>query len=89
MATEAGTVVGPELRDLMLTPHIPVVRDISMGYGVYVRPGSRFTHDGGDPGVEAVARRNTALGASVVALGNIEGSLDRLWEPMVEALEHP
>lgn len=88
VATEAGTVVGPQLRDLMLTPHIPVEEDISMGYGVYVRPGGRFTHDGGDPGVEAVARRNTALGASVVALGNIEGSLDRLWGPLIDALEN-
>lgn len=68
-----GTLVGPELRDLMLTPHADAGDGIAFGYGVFLYAGPRWGHGGGDPGVEVVAYRLPALDLNVVVLCNVEG----------------
>jgi CubicO group peptidase (beta-lactamase class C family) len=78
-AVEQGAVVGPELRDLMMTPHVPAGKGESMGYGLYLGQDGWFGHDGGDPGVEAMAQRLPQLDTTVVVLANVEGSLEVAW----------
>lgn len=75
----SGALVGPELRDLMLTPHVPAYDDVAMGHGVFVRPDGSFGHGGGDPGVETLARHFPESDTSVVLLCNTDDVLDDAW----------
>jgi CubicO group peptidase (beta-lactamase class C family) len=77
-AYDAGRLVGPELRDVMLTPHARESGELAMGYGVWLRgdgPGRQFGHGGGDPGVEVIARRVPEADATAVVLCNVSGGL--------------
>lgn len=77
-AYDAGTLVGPELRDVMLTPHARESEELAMGYGVWLRGGGRtrrFGHGGGDPGVEVLARRLPELDVTAVVLCNTSAGL--------------
>ncbi len=74
----AGTLVGPELRDVMLTPHARESEELAMGYGVWLRgdgPTRKFGHGGGDPGVEMLGRHMPELDVTAVALCNTSGGL--------------
>jgi hypothetical protein len=63
----------------MMTPHVPAGKGESMGYGLYLGQDGWFGHDGGDPGVEAMAQRLPQLDTTVVVLANVEGSLEVAW----------
>ncbi|MBO1031104.1 beta-lactamase family protein, partial [Tessaracoccus sp. SD287] len=45
------SLLGEEMTALMLTPYVPILEGLDMGYGVMLRPGGTFGHGGGDPGV--------------------------------------
>lgn len=88
----AGELLGPELREAMLTPHVPLDPEDdpgwAMGYGVYVNPDKGvFLHDGGDPGVEAVGRLNTRTDTALVVLANVEGFVDDIVGALIGVLE--
>lgn len=85
-ALEQGAVVGPQLRDLMLTPHVPVQEGLSMGYGVFVGDDGRFGHGGGDPGVETYARRLPHLDTTVVVLCSVEDVLEEFHDVLMDAV---
>ena len=70
-AYDDGTLFGPALRDEMLTVRTTVEPGVEFGYGVYLLGGC-FGHDGGDPGVAAIAQRLSAADLSVAVLCNVE-----------------
>ena len=75
-AFAAGALVGPEIRDRMLVPHVVVGDGDTYGYGFWLRGagnGRCFGHGGGDPGVEALVYRFPELATNVVVLGNTNG----------------
>lgn len=82
----SGDLLGPELTARMLTRHAPVAEGFDMGYGVVIRPDGGFTKDGGDPGVETIARHTPADDLSMVVLCNREGTLGPVWELLGDAL---
>lgn len=82
----SGALLGADLRDLMLTPHVPVGDGVAMGYGVFVRSDGSFGHGGGDPGVETLARHYPSIDASVVLLCNTDDVLDDAWGLVTAAL---
>ena len=86
-AVASGDLLGPDLTARMLTPHVPVVDGFTMGYGVLIRPdGGGFTKDGGDPGIETIARHMPREDVSMVVLCNGEGMLDPVWDLLGDAL---
>lgn len=85
-AIASGSLLGPDLRDRMLTPHLPVGEGMSMGYGVFLRPDGSFGHGGGDPGVETLARHFPGLDTSIVLLCNTDDGLEDAWELLTGGL---
>lgn len=85
-AVASGDLLGPDLTARMLTRHAPVDDGFDMGYGVVIRPDGGFTKDGGDPGVETIARHTPAEDLSMVVLCNGEGMLEPAWEMLGDAL---
>lgn len=77
-AYDAGVLVGPQLRDAMLTPHARESDELAMGYGVWLRgdgPTRQYGHGGGDPGVEVIARHLPGPDVTAVALCNVSSGL--------------
>lgn len=90
-AYDAGTLVGPEMRDVMLTPRATVEGedDLTMGYGVFLRgegPDRRFGHGGGDPGVEATIQRLPEWDANIVVLCNMTDMTYEVRELLINAV---
>ncbi len=88
-AYDDGTLVGPEVRDALLTPRTPVDPGLSMGYGVIIYAGGRtwrFGHGGGDPGVEVFVMRFPELDVNAVVLCNVEGCAGEVRDLLVEAV---
>ena len=86
-AVASGDLLGPDLTARMLTRHVPLEDGFAMGYGVLIRPdGGGFTKDGGDPGVETIARHVPAEDVSMVVLCNGEGMLEPVWPMLGHAL---
>jgi len=86
-AVASGDLLGPDLTARMLTRHVPVADGFAMGYGVLIRPDAGgFTKDGGDPGVETIARHMPAEDVSMVVLCNGEGMLEPVWDLLGDAL---
>ena len=85
-AVASGDLLGPDVTARMLTRHAPVAEGFDMGYGVVIRPDGGFVKDGGDPGVETIARHTPADDLSMVVLCNGEGMLDPVWELLGDAL---
>lgn len=86
-AVASGDLLGPDLTARMLTRHVPVADGFDMGYGVLIRPESGgFTKDGGDPGVETIARHMPVEDVSMVVLCNGEDMLGPVWEMLGDAL---
>lgn len=56
-----------------------------MGHGAYLREDGSFGYGGGDPGVEAIARHLPSRAATMVILANQEGSLDAVYDQVIEA----
>lgn len=80
----SGDLTGADLSALMRTRQALVAEEIWYGYGLYLRADGGFGHDGGDPGVETVARHMPDRDLTLVALCNGEGMLDNVW-PLVTA----
>lgn len=90
----AGELLGPELREAMLTQQVMFDEDKAagwgMGYGVYVNTVKGvFLHDGGDPGVESLGRLNTRTDTAIVLLASVEGFVDALGDLVIDTLEGP
>ncbi|MGZ5403162.1 MAG: serine hydrolase domain-containing protein [Nocardioides sp.] len=86
-AVATGDLLGPALTARMLTRHVPVEDGFDMGYGVLIRPGDGgFAKDGGDPGIETLARHMPVEDVSMVVLCNGEGMLGPVWEMLGDAL---
>ncbi|MDQ4038170.1 MAG: beta-lactamase family protein, partial [Actinomycetota bacterium] len=73
-AYDDGSLFGRALRDEMLTEHTTVEPGVGGGYGVYLFAGC-FGHDGGDPGVAAIAQRLPEADLSVAVLCNVEAPI--------------
>lgn len=84
-AVASGALLGPGTTARMLTPHAQVDDGLWMGYGAYLRADGSFGYGGGDPGVEAIARHLPSKEATMVILANIEGSLDSVYDTVIEA----
>jgi CubicO group peptidase (beta-lactamase class C family) len=88
-AYDAGTLVGPALRDVMLTPRCDVAPGLTMGYGVIRYEGDRtwrFGHGGGDPGFELFVMRFPELDVNAVVMCNVEGIAGEVRDLLVEAV---
>jgi CubicO group peptidase (beta-lactamase class C family) len=88
-AYDDGSLVGPELRDVMLTPHTPVEDGLAMGCGVILYGEGRtrrFGHGGGDPGVGALIQRLPALDADAIALCNVNDHVSDVRDLLVEVV---
>jgi CubicO group peptidase (beta-lactamase class C family) len=81
-----GNLLGGDLSTHMLSRHVPVAHGVWYGYGLYLRADGGFGHDGGDPGIETVARHLPDRDLTLVALCNGEGMLAELWPLMLSAL---
>ncbi len=68
-----GSLVGQELRDLMLTPHAQADPGIAFGYGTFLYDGPRWGHGGFDPGVEVFGHRVPDRDECWVVLCNVSG----------------
>ena len=88
-AYDRGELVGPELRDIMLTRHARADDDLFMGYGAWLRgQGDTFAfgHGGGDPGVEVLVRRFPALDTNIVVLCNMDGCNGDMFRILLDAV---
>ncbi len=82
-----GQVVGPALRDVMLTPHAVFDDGADYGYGLILKHGpAGFGHGGGDPGAEGLVYRFPDLDANVVVLANVNGVAGDVRDLVVDAL---
>jgi CubicO group peptidase (beta-lactamase class C family) len=81
-----GTLLGPDLRDLMLRPHAAADPGIACGYGVFVyEADGRWGHGGGDPGVEVFGYRLPAQDVDLVLLCNVAGFATEVRGLLLEA----
>ena len=85
-AVASGDLLGPDLTARMLTRHVPVEDGYDMGYGVVIRHDGGFAKDGGDPGVETVARHQPVDDVSMVVLCNGNDMLEPVWEMLGDAV---
>jgi CubicO group peptidase (beta-lactamase class C family) len=85
----SGELLGPELRDILLTPRAEVATGLWMGYGVYVRTEGirRYGHGGGDPGFEVLVHRYPELDANLVAQANVEDLTGDVRDLLAAAVE--
>lgn len=74
-----GSLLGPDLTALMLTPRVPVMDALDMGRGFFLREGGILSHGGGDPGVEVLARHDPARDLTWVLLCNGWNAFDEAW----------
>lgn len=81
-----GDLLGGDLSAQMRSRHVPVADRVWYGYGLYVRADGGFGHDGGDPGIETVARHIPDRDLTLVALCNGEGMLAEVWPLVLSAL---
>jgi CubicO group peptidase (beta-lactamase class C family) len=75
-----GSLTGPDVRDLMLTPQATSA-DFAWGYGFFLHegPGPRYWgHEGVDPGVEVFGYRLPDLDTQIIALCNVTGFTIRI-----------
>jgi CubicO group peptidase (beta-lactamase class C family) len=89
-AYDDGSLLGPALREAMLTPRCQVEDGLAMGYGVYLRGEGRlrrFGHGGGDPGYEVLIHRVPDLDVNVVVLCNVEGLAGQARDLLVQAVD--
>jgi CubicO group peptidase (beta-lactamase class C family) len=87
-AYDDGTLLGPELRETMLTPRCPVEDGLAMGYGVFLHGQGhtrRYGHGGGDPGVSALIHRLPARDANTIALCNVNDVVSDVRDLLVNA----
>lgn len=84
-AVASGELLGDGTTARMLTPHAQVEEGLWMGHGAYLRGDGSFGYGGGDPGVEAIARHLPSRAATMVILANQEGSLDAVYDQVIEA----
>ncbi len=83
-----GELLSPDLRDLMLTPCATGAMGGEYGYGVHLLSGpagALWGHDGGDPGVEAIAYHLPERGLNVIALCNMEYMVGRVRDLILAA----
>jgi CubicO group peptidase (beta-lactamase class C family) len=88
-AYDDGSLLGPALREAMLTPRCRVQDGIAMGYGVYLHGEGRlrrFGHGGGDPGCEVLIHRVPELDVNAVVLCNMEGLAGEVRDLLVQAV---
>ena len=85
-AIARGDLLGRDLSAQMCSRHVPVADGVWYGYGLYLRADGGFGHDGGDPGVETVARHLPDRDLTLVALCNGEGMLAEVWPLVLSAL---
>ena len=85
-AIASGGLLGEDLSAQMRSRHVRVAEGVWYGYGLYVRADGGFGHDGGDPGVETVARHVPDRDLTLVALCNSEGILEQTWPLVLSAL---
>lgn len=78
-AIGSGDLLGDDLSASMRMRQAVVAEDFWYGYGLYVRADGGFGHDGGDPGVETVARHVPDRDLTLVALCNGGGMLADVW----------
>jgi CubicO group peptidase (beta-lactamase class C family) len=85
-AIATGSLLGADLSGLMRRRHVAVEEGIGYGYGLYIRADGSFGHDGGDPGVETVARHLPDRNLTLVAFCNGEDMLGDVWPLVLSAL---
>lgn len=84
-ALDDGTLLGP-LRDRALQRHGRKGESAwGYGYGVWLMSDGSLSHDGGDPGVEALVRRWPEHDTNLVVLCNVAGVADDIAEAAVRA----
>jgi CubicO group peptidase (beta-lactamase class C family) len=66
-----GSLLGDQ-QQRVLAAHADVGDGFHQGYGVFLYPGGRYGHGGGDPGVEVFANRWPEDDANLVVLCNVE-----------------
>ncbi len=88
-AYDDGTLLGRQLRDVMLTPRCDVQDGLAMGYGVYLYAEGRtrrFGHGGRDPGYEVLIQRLPELDVNAIVLCNVEDLAGQVRDLLVEAV---
>ena len=89
-AYDDGSLLGPELRETMLTPRCRVDDNLAMGYGVFLHGQGRtrrFGHGGGDPGYEVLIHRVPDLDVNAIVLCNMEGLAAEVRDLLVQAVD--